>query len=52
MNKQTNKNQNKSCKYRELTYGCQMGGNGGMDKMGEEGWEVQVSSYRMGKSQE
>lgn len=33
----------------ENKHGCQREGDGGMGKMGEREWEVQISSYRMNK---
>ena len=35
---------------REQTDGYQWEEGGGMDKMGQSEWEIQVSSYRMRKS--
>ena len=52
MNKQTNKKQNQTYKYREQINGCQKEGVGDIGKMDERKWEVQTSSYGTSKSWE
>ena len=52
MNKQTNKKQNQTYKYREQTDGCQREMGWRKGTMWEEEWEIQDSSYGMNVSWE